>query len=58
LTQCELNEIWSDLPLDDMTIAGRLDLTRQQIINLRKSTRLRLSRRMNNMSAIRSSIQS
>lgn len=46
LTPCELNEIWCDLPLDDLTIAARLGLTRQQIINLRKSARLRLSRRM------------
>lgn len=46
LTQCELNEIWCDLPLDDLTIAGRLGLTRQQIINLRKSARLRLARRL------------
>lgn len=46
LTQCELSEIWPGLPLDDLTIAGRLGLTRQQVINLRKSARLRLSRRM------------
>jgi RNA polymerase sigma factor (sigma-70 family) len=39
--------LWNDLPLDDLAIADRLGLTRQQIINLRKSARCRLSRRMN-----------
>jgi RNA polymerase sigma factor (sigma-70 family) len=39
--------LWNDLPLDDLAIADRLGLTRQQIINLRKSARSRLSRRMN-----------
>jgi DNA-directed RNA polymerase specialized sigma24 family protein len=38
--------IWDDLPLDDLTIAGMLGLTRQQVINLRKSARERLARRM------------
>jgi DNA-directed RNA polymerase specialized sigma24 family protein len=38
--------IWNDLPLDDFRIAAMLDLTRQQVINLRKSARARLSRRM------------
>jgi DNA-directed RNA polymerase specialized sigma24 family protein len=42
----ELAALWQDLPLDDATIAGRLGLTRQQVINLRKSARERLSRRM------------
>jgi len=40
--------IWNDLPLDDAAIAGRLGLTRQQVINLRKSARERLARRMKN----------
>lgn len=38
--------LWNDLPLDDLTIAERLGLTRQQVINLRKSARARLARRM------------
>ena len=42
----QLAQIWNDLPLDDATIARRLDLTRQQVINLRKSARKRLARRM------------
>jgi len=40
--------LWNDLPLDDAVIAGRLGLTRQQVINLRKSARERLARRMKN----------
>jgi DNA-directed RNA polymerase specialized sigma24 family protein len=39
-------ELWSQLPLDDATIAGLLGLTRQQVINLRKSARERLARRL------------
>jgi hypothetical protein len=46
LSENELNELWERLPLDDLTIAGRLGLTRQQVINLRKSARTRLARRM------------
>src|SRR5262249_43443346 len=42
----ELAGLWPSLPLDDATIATRLGLTRQQIINLRKSGRQRLGRRM------------
>lgn len=42
----EFAELWNELPLDDNRIAARLGLTRQQIINLRKSARERLSRRM------------
>lgn len=38
--------LWDDLPLDDNQIAARLSLTRQQVINLRKSARERLARRM------------
>jgi RNA polymerase sigma factor (sigma-70 family) len=41
----QLDEIWDELPLDDLTIAARLGLTRQQVINLRKSARARLARR-------------
>ncbi|HEY8461358.1 MAG TPA: hypothetical protein VIM99_13305 [Blastocatellia bacterium] len=39
-------ELWAQLPMDDATIAGLLGLTRQQVINLRKSARERLSRRL------------
>lgn len=42
----ELNELWEKLPLDDLAIAERLKITRQQVINLRKSARERLARRM------------
>lgn len=39
-------ELWNHLPLDDNRIAEILGLTRQQVINLRKSARERLARRM------------
>jgi DNA-directed RNA polymerase specialized sigma24 family protein len=39
-------ELWPQLPLDDATIAELLELTRQQVINLRKSARERLARRL------------
>lgn len=42
----QLAAIWSELPLDDLSIAARLGVTRQQVINLRKSARARLARRM------------
>lgn len=42
----EFADIWNDLPLDDRVIAARLNLSRQQVINLRKSARERLARRM------------
>ena len=41
-----LADLWNNLPLDDATIASHLDLTRQQVINLRKSARERLVRRV------------
>ena len=44
VTAAELAAMWSSLPLDDLTIAARLGLTRQQIINLRRSARERLAR--------------
>jgi hypothetical protein len=43
-----LAQLWNDLPLDDLAIASRLGLTRQQVINLRKSARARLARRTKN----------
>lgn len=42
----EFYRLWGDLPLDDATIANLLGLARQQVINLRKSARERLARRM------------
>lgn len=38
--------LWNQLPLDDASIAGRLNLTRQQVINTRKAGRERLARRL------------
>jgi RNA polymerase sigma factor (sigma-70 family) len=46
MTVEEFAELWSELPLDDNRIASILGLTRQQVINLRKSARERLTRRM------------
>lgn len=42
----EFAEMWNELPLDDNRIAAHLGLVRQQVINLRKSARERLARRM------------
>lgn len=42
----DLAELWQRLPLDDLSIARQLGLTRQQVINLRKSARARLARRL------------
>ncbi len=41
-----LAEFFNRLPLDDAAIAAHLNLTRQQVINLRKSARERLARRL------------
>ncbi|HEX8073227.1 MAG TPA: hypothetical protein VF546_24995 [Pyrinomonadaceae bacterium] len=38
--------LWPELPLDDASIARLLGVTRQQVINLRKTARERLARRM------------
>lgn len=38
--------LWNDLPLEDARIAELLGLTRQQVINARKSGRERLARRL------------
>ena len=38
--------LWNDLPLEDAKIAELLGLTRQQVINARKSGRERLARRL------------
>jgi hypothetical protein len=42
----ELARLWNDLPMDDLTIAAALGIARQQVINLRKSARERLGRRL------------
>ena len=42
----EFAELWNELPLEDARIAERLRLTRQQVINARKSARERLKRRL------------
>lgn len=46
MTPAALEAVWNELPFDDLRIAGMLDLTRQQVINLRKSARERLTRRL------------
>lgn len=46
LPAAELDALWEDLPLDDRRIASRFDLTPRQVINLRKSARARLGRRL------------
>jgi hypothetical protein len=38
--------LWNDLPLEDSKIGELLGLTRQQVINARKSGRERLARRL------------
>jgi DNA-directed RNA polymerase specialized sigma24 family protein len=38
--------LWNGLPMEDATLADLLGVTRQQVINLRKSARERLARRM------------
>lgn len=42
----EFADLWNELPLEDAKIAERLSLTRQQVINARKSARERLKRRL------------
>lgn len=42
----EFAALWNDLPMDDAHLAELLGLTRQQVINLRKTARERLGRRM------------
>lgn len=46
LSEEALSAIWDELPFDDLRIAAHLGLRRQQVINLRKSARERLARRM------------
>ena len=46
MTAERLAEVWNELPLEDSKIAELLNLTRQQVINARKSGRERLTRRL------------
>jgi RNA polymerase sigma factor (sigma-70 family) len=45
-SESKLSEVWSNLPLDDNSIAELLGCSRQQVINLRMSARKRLANRM------------
>jgi DNA-directed RNA polymerase specialized sigma24 family protein len=42
----QMLELWNELPLPDLRIGAMLGRTRQQVINLRKSARERLARRL------------
>jgi hypothetical protein len=42
----DFQKLWNELPLDDLRIAQMFGITRQQVINLRKTARERLARRM------------
>lgn len=53
LPEQEFSALWSDLPIDDLRIADLFGLTRQQVINLRKTARERLARRMGKTDAKR-----
>lgn len=46
MTTTEFVALWQHLPLEDAVIAERLQLSRQQVINLRRSARERLARRL------------
>lgn len=47
----EFESLWRKLPLDDLNLAEYLGITRQQVINLRRSARDRLMRRMKALEA-------
>ncbi|MDQ2944407.1 MAG: hypothetical protein M3Y27_00405, partial [Acidobacteriota bacterium] len=42
----QLAALWNQLPIDDLRVAQMLNVSRQQVINLRKAARERLGRRM------------
>jgi hypothetical protein len=42
----DFQKVWNELPLDDSRIAQMFGITRQQVINLRKTARERLARKM------------
>lgn len=41
-----LAELWGKIPLDDLSVAAHLGITREQVIHQRQSARRRLARRM------------
>jgi hypothetical protein len=45
ITPEQLADVWNRLPLDDKSVAERLGITRQQVINLRQSARTQLRRK-------------
>jgi hypothetical protein len=47
ISSSEFEQLWVNLPLDDLRLASYLGATRQQVINLRKTARERLHKRMN-----------
>jgi len=47
----EFEQLWARLPVDDLYLADYLGATRQQVINLRKTARERLLKRMNGLKA-------
>jgi len=47
----EFEQLWAQLPLDDLHVADYLGATRQQVINLRKTARERLVKRMSGLKA-------
>jgi hypothetical protein len=51
IPRLEFEQIWADLPLDDLHLANYLGATRQQVINLRKTARERLLKRMRALTA-------
>lgn len=46
MSPARLAALWDQLPMDDLSLAAVLNLTRQQVINLRKAARARLTRRV------------
>ncbi|MDP9194183.1 MAG: hypothetical protein M3P06_21000 [Acidobacteriota bacterium] len=48
MTAERLGELWNNLPLDDLTIASMLGVSRQQVINYRRTAREKLARRLGN----------
>jgi hypothetical protein len=45
----DFEKVWNELPLDDSRIAQMFGITRQQVINLRKTARERLVRKMRSL---------
>jgi hypothetical protein len=55
VSELDLPALLKELPLDDNSIGRRLNLTRQQVINLRRCARDRLWRRLKGVLALRQS---